>query len=88
MLNKDLWGKINLGFEHFIDKLIETYGKILTWVLGHKRYVIIGVVLLFVGAGSLGGSGFRKISAGSGDRGEFNLIVELEPQATRDKPTK
>lgn len=90
MLNKDsLWGKINLGFEHFIDKLIETYGKILTWVLGHKRYVIIGVVLLFVGAGSLGALGFIGSSfAGSGDRGEFNLIVELEPQATLGQTNK
>jgi hydrophobic/amphiphilic exporter-1 (mainly G- bacteria), HAE1 family len=78
-----LWGKLNISFEHFIDKLIESYGKILNWVLGHKRYVIIGVLLLFAGAGSLGALGFIGSSfAGSGDRAEFSLIVELEPQAT------
>lgn len=78
-----LWGRLNLGFEHFIDKLIEKYGLILGWVLNHKRYVIIGVLLLFVGAGSLGALGFIGSSfAGSGDRAEFSLIVELEPQAT------
>ncbi|MCB9034422.1 MAG: efflux RND transporter permease subunit [Chitinophagales bacterium] len=83
-LSKDsLWGRINLGFESMIDKLIDAYGKVLNWVLGHKRYVITGVILLFVGAGSIGALGFIGSSfAGSGDRGEFSLIVELEPQAT------
>lgn len=78
-----LWGKLNITFENQINKLIEAYGKILNWSLGHKRYVIIIVILLFVGAGSLGAFGFIGSSfAGNGDRGEFNLIVELDPQAT------
>lgn len=78
-----LWGKLNITFENQINKLIEAYGRILTWSLGHKRYVIITVILLFVGAGSLGAFGFIGSSfAGNGDRGEFNLIVELDPQAT------
>jgi HAE1 family hydrophobic/amphiphilic exporter-1 len=78
-----LWGKLNIHFENQINKLIDLYGKILRWVLGHKRYVLTGVILLFVGAGSLGYFGFIGSSfAGNGDRGEFNLIVELEPQAT------
>ncbi len=78
-----LWGKLNITFENQINKLIEAYGRILTWSLGHKRYVIIIVILLFVGAGSLGAFGFIGSSfAGNGDRGEFNLIVELDPQAT------
>lgn len=83
-LNKDtLWGKLNLAFEHQIDKLIAAYGRILEWSLGHKRYVIIIVIALFAGAGSLGYFGFIGSSfAGNGDRGEFNLIVELDPQAT------
>ncbi len=83
-LNKNtLWGRLNIGFENQINKLIAAYGRILTWALGHKRYVIIGILLLFVGAGSLGVFGFVGSSfAGNGDRGEFNLIVELDPQAT------
>jgi HAE1 family hydrophobic/amphiphilic exporter-1 len=81
--NKTIWGSINLHFENNINKLIAIYGKILEWALGHKRYVILGVILLFVGAGSLGFFGFIGSSfAGNGDRGEFNLIVELDPQAT------
>ena len=71
-----LWGKLNIHFENQINKLIDLYGKILRWVLGHKRYVLTGVILLFVGAGSLGYFGFIGSSfAGNGDRGEFNLIV-------------
>ncbi|MFN8261040.1 MAG: efflux RND transporter permease subunit [Chitinophagales bacterium] len=80
---KTLWGRLNIWFEHQIDKLIAAYGRILEWALGHKRYVLIGVIALFVGAGCLGYFGFIGSSfAGNGDRGEFNLIVELAPQAT------
>jgi HAE1 family hydrophobic/amphiphilic exporter-1 len=84
-----LWGKLNILFEKQIDKLIAAYGSILTWSLGHKRYVIIIVILLFAGAGSLGAFGFIGSSfAGNGDRGEFNLIVELDPQATLSQTNK
>jgi HAE1 family hydrophobic/amphiphilic exporter-1 len=84
VLNKNtLWGKLNIAFENQIDKLIAAYGRILEWSLGHKRYVIIIVISLFAGAGCLGYFGFIGSSfAGNGDRGEFNLIVELDPQAT------
>jgi HAE1 family hydrophobic/amphiphilic exporter-1 len=78
-----LWGKINIKFEKFIDGIIAKYTKALSWALSHKRYVVIGVVLLFAGAISLATLGFIGSSfAGNGDRGEFNLILELEPQAT------
>ncbi len=89
-LNKNtLWGRINITVENFIHKMTQGYGSILEWSLSHKRYVLISVVLLFVGAGSLGAFGFIGSSfAGSGDRGEFNLIVELDPQATLSQTNK
>lgn len=78
-----LWGKLNIKFESIIDALINQYGKALDWGLSHKRYVVLGVICLFAGAFSLAGFGFIGSSfAGSGDRGEFNLIVELDPQST------
>lgn len=84
-----LWGKINIKFESIIDTLIDKYGIALRWALGHKRYVIIGVIMLFAGAFSLAGFGWIGSSfAGSGDRGEFNLIVELDPQATLQQTNK
>lgn len=78
-----IWGKINIKFEQFIDAIIAKYAQALNWALAHKRYVVITVILLFAGVFSLAGLGFIGSSfAGNGDRGEFNLIVELEPQAT------
>lgn len=78
-----LWGKINLQLDKFIDAIILKYTSALSWALSHKRYVGIGVILLFAGVFSLAGLGFIGSSfAGNGDRGEFNLILELEPQAT------
>ena len=89
-LTKDtLWGRINVYFEGLITSLIDSYGKALSWALGHKRYVLITILLLFVGAGSLGALGFIGSSfAGNGDRGEFNLIVELPTQATVQQTNK
>lgn len=84
ILTKDsLWGRINLWIENQIEKLISAYGRILEWVLSHKLILFLLVMSLFSFIGYLGYSGFIGSSfAGSGDRGEMNLIVELEPQAT------
>lgn len=84
ILNKNsLWGRLNIWIENQINKLIKAYGHILSWVLKHKILLFIFVLSLFGGIGYLGMSGFIGSSfAGSGDRGEFNLIMELEPQAT------
>ena len=78
-----LWGRINLWIEGQIEKLINAYGRLLEWVLSHKFILFLIVMGLFSAVGYLGYSGFIGSSfAGSGDRGEMNLIVELEPQAT------
>jgi len=43
-----LWGRLNLGFERFLDNLKEAYGKILTWALDHKRWILGGVFVLLI----------------------------------------
>lgn len=76
-----LWGRINLGFESFLDGVKEEYGKILVWSLNHKRWVLIAILILFVGAFSLLPAGFIGSSfAGNGDRGELTIQLELSPQ--------
>lgn len=76
-----LWGKINLGFERFLDAVKEEYGKLLTWSLNHKRWVLIVILAMFIGSVSLLATGFIGSSfAGSGDRGEFAVQLELAPQ--------
>ena len=78
-----LWGRINISFENFIDLLKVEYGKILRWSLGHKRWVFIGVIVLFIGSFSLVGFGFiGGAFMTPGDRGEISVKLELAPQAT------
>lgn len=76
-----LWGRINLAFEHFLDSLKEDYGRILSWSLGHKRWILAGVFVLFVGSIALIPAGFIGTAfAGSGDRGELTIQLEMSPQ--------
>lgn len=76
-----LWGKINIAFENFLDGLKEDYGKMLGWALGHKRWVLIGILVMFSGSVALLAGGFIGSSfAGSGDRGEFAIQLEMSPQ--------
>ncbi|MFY7889400.1 MAG: efflux RND transporter permease subunit [Spirosomataceae bacterium] len=82
VLSKDtLWGRINLAFEGFIDGIKEEYGKLLKWSLSHKRWVLIAIVIMFVGSIMLLAKGFIGSSfAGSSDRGEIAVQLEMAPQ--------
>lgn len=78
-----LWGRLNLGFERFLDNVKEEYGRILTWVLGHKRYIFLLSIVLIVGSialvpGGFVGAAFMQQS----DRGELNVSIELAPTAS------
>ncbi|WP_353722347.1 efflux RND transporter permease subunit [Dyadobacter sp. 676] len=78
-----LWGRLNLGFERFLDNVKEEYGRILTWVLGHKRYIFLLSFALIVGSialvpGGFVGAAFMQQS----DRGELNVSLELAPTAS------
>lgn len=76
-----LWGNLNLGFERFLDKVKEAYGSLLTWALGHKRYIIGGVFVLLIGSFMLLPAGFIGTAfASNGDRGEFAVKIEMAPQ--------
>jgi HAE1 family hydrophobic/amphiphilic exporter-1 len=81
VLNKNsLWGRMNIAFENFLDGIKEEYGKILTWVLGHKRYIFILSFALIVGAialvpGGFVGAAFMQQS----DRGELDVTIEMAP---------
>ncbi len=78
-----LWGRLNLGFERFLDNVKEEYGRILTWVLDHKRYIFLLSIFLIVGSialvpGGFVGAAFMQQS----DRGELNVSIELAPTAS------
>lgn len=76
-----LWGRINLSFERFLDGLQRDYGRMLAWSLNHKRWVLITIIVMFVGSIALLGTGFIGTAfTGSGDRGEFAIQLEMSPQ--------
>ena len=76
-----LWGRINLGFERFLDGLKDDYGNMLAWSLNHKRWVLMVIFVLFCGSIALLGGGFIGTAfTGSGDKGEFAIQLEMSPQ--------
>lgn len=80
LTKKTLWGRFILAFEGYVNKLKDGYGKALHWVLHHKRYLFITVIILMVGSIALVPAGFIGASfTGSGDRGE--LAIQLETVA-------
>jgi HAE1 family hydrophobic/amphiphilic exporter-1 len=77
---KKFFDRFFLAFEKIIDSLKEAYGSILAWALGHKKWVIIGVIGLFIASFSLVGAGFiGSAFVSPGDRGEMSVVVELAP---------
>lgn len=80
---KSLWGSLNLGFERFLDRVTNGYGRILVWVLGHKRYVFLAVIAMLVGSIYLIPAGFIGAAfMPQSDQGEMSVQVELAPTAS------
>ncbi|RYD52977.1 MAG: efflux RND transporter permease subunit [Sphingobacteriales bacterium] len=80
---KTLWGRINIWFEDRITALREGYISVLRWSLArkHKRRVLGGVIVLFIGAIMLIANGFIGTAFFSAtDRGELSIHVEMAPQ--------
>ena len=83
-LSKDtLWGRFSLGFERLVTNLQEWYGRTLAKALHRKRYVLIGVLVLLIGAIALVPAGFVGASfIPPSDRGEFLVQLETAPQSS------
>jgi HAE1 family hydrophobic/amphiphilic exporter-1 len=78
-----LMGRLALGFEHFFEKLTVYYEQILRWGLAHRRIVYGITFTLIVMAFSLIPAGFIGSEfIASGDKGEFIVKLEGEPQNT------
>ncbi len=83
LTGKNAFEKFILWFEKQLDKFTKWMTGILKWSLSHKRWVLIGslvlVILSFrlVGAGYIGGEFIPK-----GDRGEFIVALELPKDAS------
>lgn len=78
-----LWGKINIKFEEFITSMRDGYTAILNWVLDHKRYLFLGIILIFIGTGALLTQGFIGSSfMTQADQGEFIISLETDPNTS------
>ncbi|HYG14164.1 MAG TPA: efflux RND transporter permease subunit [Bacteroidia bacterium] len=80
---KTLWGKMNIWFENMITKARDGYTSILNWALGHKRWVLIPVIILFFASfGLLAGGFVGSAFVSPSDRGELSIHLELAPQTS------
>lgn len=78
-----LWGRINLGFENFIDAIKKGYGRLLEMVLRKKRWLLSGTILLIIGSITLVPTGFIGAAfIPKTDQSDLILNMELEPTAT------
>ncbi len=81
--NGTLWGRINLGFENFIDAIKKDYGRLLEKVLRKKRWLLSGTILLIIGSIALVPTGFIGAAfIPKTDQSDLILNMELEPTAT------
>lgn len=83
LTGKNFFEKIILSFERGLDKFTHWVTDILKWCLGHKRWTLLIVVVLFFSsigllvAGYIGGEFFPKM-----DRGQFLVQMELPKDAS------
>lgn len=78
-----LWGKMNIGFERFIEAVKEDYGQLLKKVLHKKRWLLSGTILLILGSVSLVPLKFIGAAfISKTDQGDLIVNMELEPTAT------
>jgi HAE1 family hydrophobic/amphiphilic exporter-1 len=78
-----IMGTLALGFENLYNKVLKFYEKMLRWSLSHSRsvYILVSIlILLAVSLIPLGLVGVEFIA--SGDKGEFVVKLEGEPQNT------
>ncbi len=83
-LNKSsLLGRLALGFESLFVKVTHIYEKALKWGLGHRKAVYGITTVLLISSFALVAKGFIGAEfMTNGDRGEFTIKLEGDPQNT------
>ena len=76
-------GKVIHAFENGINRVAESFSKLLSWSFSHKILVFGITLALLVGSLSLVATGFIGSEFGkSGDQGQFIINIELPRNAT------
>ena len=83
-LTKDtLRGRFFLGFEAILDSVKDLYGHYLRVALRNKKWVVMVVGLLLVGAIALVPAGFIGTAfVSEGDKGEMQIALEMAPETS------
>ena len=86
-LNKNsFFGKIVYGFERGLDAFVDWLIDILRWGFAHKVATLVITFLLFIGSFFLVGGGWIGTEfVSQGDRGEFQIRMELPKDATLEQ---
>lgn len=80
---KTLLGRLALGFESLFIRASHFYGRVLRWGLGHRKTVYAVTTVLLISSFALVANGFIGAEfMTNGDRGEFAIKLEGEPQNT------
>ncbi|OLY91900.1 hydrophobic/amphiphilic exporter-1, HAE1 family [Cnuella takakiae] len=81
--DKNIFGRIIIGFERGLNRFTEWVGSILKWSLAHKKTTLAVVFALLFGSFYLLGAGFigAEFFAKS-DRGEFLVQIEMPKDAS------
>ena len=83
LTGKNWFEKFILWFERMIDKFSDGIQSILLWAFRNKTVTLVGVLVMFIGSFALVGAGFIGSEfVSSGDRGEFNIQLELPKNAS------
>jgi HAE1 family hydrophobic/amphiphilic exporter-1 len=83
---KNLFGRFILWFEKQLKKFTLWITSILNWSLGHKRWTILIVFSMFVGAMYLAAAGFIGSEFfPKSDKGEFLVQLELPKDASLEQ---
>ncbi len=76
-------GRLALGFESLFIKTTHFYERALRWGLGHRKTVYAVTTVLLISSFALVAKGFIGAEfMTNGDRGEFTIKLEGEPQNT------
>jgi len=89
LTGKTFISRFALWFESLFSKLVQHYETILIWCLGHRKALYAFVLGLFIISFSLLGFGLIGTAfMNDGDRGEFVVKIEGDPQNTLNKTTQ
>lgn len=78
-----LMGRLAIAFEGFFNRINVYYEQVLHWTLSHRKIVYAMITVLLFGTFGLVGFGFIGTQfIPEGDRGEFMIKLETDPQNT------